>query len=544
MVLIDKDLWDVVDETEKKPENDENGAAAWTKKDKKALATISLTIKDSELVHVRTCKSSSEAWKKLAEVYETKGLARRLYLRRKFFTMQFQDNGEESMQEHINNATILAEQLDAIGAPVTDEDIAMTLLSSLPESYENLIVALESKTEISAEFVRSRLLQEEARRKESSTVIQGESALITKERALYSRERGKGQYRGREFGQQLGHQSSGHQQFDGTCDYCGRYGHKRIDCFKRQGYRGSYRGGRGGHQGVDRYSNSDRENQNHNDQVNFVDAEGTAFIAAYSVGTRDNDEWHIDSGATQHLSSRKDWFHDYKDIEPRNIHLADNRIITAKGIGTIRVKLDVNGIQRNGTFYEVLYTPDLHGNLLSVNKIVTHGHKVIFNESRCIIRDRRNGYITAIATRMSGLYRLNTFRNTASRRFTTAPSTTAQRTKNATETVTVELGSPITENDIGNNNRGREPQTPQVIPQPPRMPQTSQVPQATTIQEPRATARQDSENARRSNRKIKAPTRYGWDSDSEHSERAHLAIGNDKSQWEQGSSGSNDMGLF
>src|SRR5215469_14554113 len=72
MVLIDKDLWEVVDETEKKPENDNNGAAAWTKKDKKALATISLTIKDSELVHVRPCKSSSEAWKKLAEVTKRK----------------------------------------------------------------------------------------------------------------------------------------------------------------------------------------------------------------------------------------------------------------------------------------------------------------------------------------------------------------------------------------------------------------------------------------------------------------------------------------
>ena len=49
MVLIDKELWSVVDGTEQKP--NEN-ADKWQKKDDKALATICLTIKDTELVHV------------------------------------------------------------------------------------------------------------------------------------------------------------------------------------------------------------------------------------------------------------------------------------------------------------------------------------------------------------------------------------------------------------------------------------------------------------------------------------------------------------
>lgn len=111
MVLIDKELWGVVGGSEARPQENDG---AWKKKDEKALATICLTIKDSELVHVRSCTTSADAWKKLGEVYETKSLARRLFLKRKLFTSRLEDG--ESMQEHINKITTLAEQLNAIDA--------------------------------------------------------------------------------------------------------------------------------------------------------------------------------------------------------------------------------------------------------------------------------------------------------------------------------------------------------------------------------------------------------------------------------------------
>jgi gag-polypeptide of LTR copia-type/Domain of unknown function (DUF4219) len=184
MVLIDKELWDVVDGSEEEPTtSNATKTKAWQKMNDKALATISLSVKDSELVHIRTCKKATEAWKKLAEVYEAKGLVRRLFLRRKFFSVRLQDG--KSMQDHINEIMTLAEQLDAIGATVSDEDIAMTFLCSLPDSYENLIVALESRADnLTAEFVRTRLLQEEARRNENDTTKRNESAFITKDNMM------------------------------------------------------------------------------------------------------------------------------------------------------------------------------------------------------------------------------------------------------------------------------------------------------------------------------------------------------------------------
>ena len=50
------------------------------KKDKKVILTISQTINDAELVHVRNAESSHAAWEKLEKVYQDKGLTRKLYL--------------------------------------------------------------------------------------------------------------------------------------------------------------------------------------------------------------------------------------------------------------------------------------------------------------------------------------------------------------------------------------------------------------------------------------------------------------------------------
>ena len=43
------------------------------------------------------------------------------------------------MLQHINDIKTLAEQLDAVGAPVSEDDRVITLLASLSESYAFLI---------------------------------------------------------------------------------------------------------------------------------------------------------------------------------------------------------------------------------------------------------------------------------------------------------------------------------------------------------------------------------------------------------------------
>jgi hypothetical protein len=75
------------------------------------------------------------------------------------------DEGDDVLA-HINKVKTLAEQLDAVGAPVSEDDLVITLLGSLSESYQFLITALESRSDmLTWELVTSRLLHEDMKRK-------------------------------------------------------------------------------------------------------------------------------------------------------------------------------------------------------------------------------------------------------------------------------------------------------------------------------------------------------------------------------------------
>ena len=183
MILEDKDLWDIVKGVEVEPsveDSTETQRKQFQRRERKALATICLSLKDEQLSIVRSAKTAKEAWSKLEDHYEVKSLANKLFLRKKYFSATMGIDG--SMTEHINKMKALASQLEALGASITEDDQVATLLCSLPESYSNLITALESRADdLTLEFVVARLLHEDYKRKENlSSADAGEDALLSK----------------------------------------------------------------------------------------------------------------------------------------------------------------------------------------------------------------------------------------------------------------------------------------------------------------------------------------------------------------------------
>jgi hypothetical protein len=84
------------------------------------------------------------AWSSLEGHFEKKSQANKLFLRRRFLST-IVDDGDDVL-EHINKLSTLVEQLDAVGAPVSEDDLVVTLLSSLSESYQSLIT-LEARSD-------------------------------------------------------------------------------------------------------------------------------------------------------------------------------------------------------------------------------------------------------------------------------------------------------------------------------------------------------------------------------------------------------------
>src|SRR5512145_3349195 len=174
MVLEDRELWEVVcGEVKLEHCVSENDQVVYRKKSRKALAIICLAMEDSQLPLVRSATGAHDAWSKLESHFEKKSLANKLFLRRRFFTTMMEEG--DDVLAHINKLKTLAEQLDAVGAPVSDDDLVITLLGSLSESYQFLTTALESRSDtLTWELVTSRLLHEDMKRKEQG----GDGAVV------------------------------------------------------------------------------------------------------------------------------------------------------------------------------------------------------------------------------------------------------------------------------------------------------------------------------------------------------------------------------
>ena len=133
-----RNIWNIVKDDEVEPTDEgttETQRRQLQKRERKALATICLSLGDEQLSLVCTATTAKEAWSKLESHYEVKSLANKLFLRKKYFTMSM--GVDDSMSEHINKMKEQASQLEAVGASITEDDQVATLLFSLPESYNS-----------------------------------------------------------------------------------------------------------------------------------------------------------------------------------------------------------------------------------------------------------------------------------------------------------------------------------------------------------------------------------------------------------------------
>uniref|UniRef100_A0AAV1UT75 Uncharacterized protein n=1 Tax=Peronospora matthiolae TaxID=2874970 RepID=A0AAV1UT75_9STRA len=177
--------------------------STFKRKSRKALAIICLAMEDSQLPLVRSASGAYDAWSRLEGHFEKKSLANKLFLRRRFFTAKMEEG--DDVLSHINKIKTLAEQLDAVGAPVSEDDLVITLLGSLSESFAFLITALESRADsLSWELVTSRLLHKDMKRKDQgSDGVAAGQAFMTGEKKRSGRPLKK----------------------TGACNYCGKMGH-------------------------------------------------------------------------------------------------------------------------------------------------------------------------------------------------------------------------------------------------------------------------------------------------------------------------------
>jgi len=161
-LLVDREQWIAVDSGTKPTATSQED---WDKLERRARSTIRLCLSDSVLLNVSGEDSVVKLWEKLGSLYQSKSLVNKLFLQKKLFHLRMDEN--DTVTEHLNVYNTLVSQITSVGIKMAEEDKCITLLCSLPDSWDNLIVAIGSSSQVTLKFdeIVSSLLSEEMRLK-------------------------------------------------------------------------------------------------------------------------------------------------------------------------------------------------------------------------------------------------------------------------------------------------------------------------------------------------------------------------------------------
>ena len=97
------------------------------------------------LLYVSGESTTKELWEKLGNLYQSKSLVNKLFLRNKLYHLRMEDG--DFVKKHLNVFNTLVNQLVSVNITIVYEDKCITLLCSLPDSWDNLVVAIGSTTQ-------------------------------------------------------------------------------------------------------------------------------------------------------------------------------------------------------------------------------------------------------------------------------------------------------------------------------------------------------------------------------------------------------------
>jgi len=138
-LLVDKDQWIAIDPgTKPTGVSDEE----WKKLDRKAKSTIQLCVSDLVLLNVLGEAMTKDLWDKLGILYQSKYLVIKLLLWEKLYNLRMKDG--DLVTEHLNAFNTMVIQLLSVGIKILDEDKCISLLCSLSDSWDKLVIAIGS----------------------------------------------------------------------------------------------------------------------------------------------------------------------------------------------------------------------------------------------------------------------------------------------------------------------------------------------------------------------------------------------------------------
>ena len=345
-------------------------ANEWERNDKAVRACIRLSLTTSLIsTAMDNTLTAKQLWDKLTGQCRRNDMTTRGALILQIHTTKLKDAA--SAEQHVATMNGYLEQLAQMGKPMDASEAAFALLHSVPTDaiqWDVFLSTYHSKEQdptrdgvcsaIRAEAVRQ--LQREKER--GSTQPTGAAAVDV----AYAAARGNNN-----------NNKTGGRKF---CTHCNRRGHVVDTCW-------------------DLHPNL-RQKQPRA-EVSFVAVinETNNHAALLAESGPSAGLWHVDSGASAHLTGNKDWFIELHQCSPRTVTTADHGVLTCTQRGTAVLITPHSRI----TIHDVLYVPSLTLNLVSVSALIKAGSRVRFTKTGCAIRSSRNKLV-ARAVALNNIY--------------------------------------------------------------------------------------------------------------------------------------------
>lgn len=291
-----------------------------------ARSTLVLSVDPSLYVHIRCAGSALEIWKIFHGMYEDQGILGSVSLLLNFVSTKLQTC--DGMQNYLDKLTTYANRLDRIGIKMPDSLLGAFMLAGLSPEYRPFILGFQGNvSQISTQTIKMRLLDCQLGFFEQPK----DSAFLTN---TDNNNRGNKNHN------------------DLICHFCGKKGHIKANCFKRNKGNGSSKGG----------------------------ATSKLAFTCFASEAK-NDEWYMDSGASYHMTPNESILVNKVKSDVNDITVANNSKMNVESMGKTNLTLNKNDIEIG----KVLHIPDLTANLLSVYQIVQKDNVVVFDKNWCSI---------------------------------------------------------------------------------------------------------------------------------------------------------------
>ncbi|GKA88005.1 hypothetical protein Tco_0809769 [Tanacetum coccineum] len=126
-----------IDEALKEKQPNKMKDDVWKTMQKKASSTIRLALAPEIKYSVLKEKTPKDIWDKLMNIYASKSLTHRLFLKMELYSLKLKEGS--NLHDHINSFNQLVCQLANVDDAIKDEEQALLMLSSLPKSYKDYV---------------------------------------------------------------------------------------------------------------------------------------------------------------------------------------------------------------------------------------------------------------------------------------------------------------------------------------------------------------------------------------------------------------------